>query len=706
MNSITPTRWKVAGMDCPSCVRKIETAIRRLPGATEVSVNLLAGEMTARLDGTDPALIETTLSGLGFTATRTPERQRQANTGAHTHDHAGVNTNGAWWQDRNILLVAGLIAVLLVTSAAGFALPALSHTLYTAVAVLMLLPFGRRAIALARAGSPFSIETLTCTAAIGAIVIGAAEEAAVVLLLFAIGEVLEGLAARRARSGIAALMNLIPHTALAETADGVREIALDQLRPDMVLHIRPGDRVPADGTIIEGASALDESPVTGESIPVQRGAGETVIAGSINTDALLRVRTTHVGSDNTIGRIIHMVEEASASRAPTQRFVERFARWWTPGAMLVSIVVMVAPPLLSGAAWETWIYRGLAVLLIACPCALVISVPAAMASGLSAGARRGLLVKGGAALEGIGQAVTIAFDKTGTLTEGRPRVTDVVPVDASNAAGLLAEAAAVEQGSSHPLGRAILDEAASRNVDIPPARNAGAVAGKAVRAEVNGREVIVCSPRHAAELGVTVDAHALETQGKTTVAVLSDGVHRGLIAMRDEPRADAADAMAALKALGVAPVMLSGDNARTAKAIGDVLGLEARAELLPDGKLREIAALQAKGPVVMVGDGINDAPALAAASVGIAIGTGTDVALETADAALIRPRIMGVADLVRLSRDTLANVKQNVAIAVGLKLVFLLTTLTGYTGLWMAILADTGATVLVTINALRLLRWR
>ncbi len=699
MNNIAPIRWKVAGMDCPSCVRKIEVAVARLPGTSDVTVNLMAGEMTVRLDGVEPTLVESTLAGLGFTATRP---QIDLADGAPVA--ASVET--PWWQDRKIVLVVGLVALVGLSVLAGYVFPTLARPLFVATAIIALLPFGWRALALLRTGAPFSIELLMCVAAIGAIIIGAAEEAAIVLMLFAIGEVLEGLAARRARTGITALMDLIPRTALVEDAGSVREIALEQLRPGMVLQIRPGDRVPADGTIIEGSSALDESPVTGESIPVARASGDAVIAGSINTDAVLRVRATHVGADNTIGRIIHMVEQASASRAPTQRFIERFASWWTPGAMLVAALVMIAPPLLTGAAWEVWIYRGLSALLIACPCALVISVPAAMASGLSAGARRGLLVKGGAALEAIGQATTIAFDKTGTLTEGRPRVTDIIPAAGNNEAGVLAEAAAVEQGSSHPLARAILDTASARNIAIPHAQDASAIAGKAARALVGGREMLVCSPRHAASLGVETDTRALENIGKTVVVVLADGALRGLIALRDEPREDAAGGIAALKALGVTPIMLSGDNAQTASAIAAPLGLEARGELLPADKLAEIARLQNAGPVVMVGDGINDAPALAAASVGIAMGSGTDVALEAADAALIRLRITGVADLVRLSRDTLANVKQNVAIAVGLKLVFLATTLTGYTGLWVAIMADTGATVLVTLNALRLLRWR
>ncbi len=616
-----------------------------------------------------------------------------------------------WWRTGKARLV-GVLAVLVgLAWALSLAFPREAYWIFLVATVVAVVPFGRRAVALARAGTPFSIETLMCVAALGAVAIGAAEEAATVVLLFALGEMLENVAAGRARAGIRALAGLIPRTARREGVGGaVEEVAADRLAVGDMVQVRPGDRVPCDGEIVEGTSAVDESPVTGESVPVARGPGETVLAGSVNADAgLLRIRTTRGASDNTVARIVKLVEEAAASRAPTQRFVERFAEWWTPAAMLAAIVVILVPPLLFGGDWWTWTYRGLALLLIACPCALVISVPAAVASGLSAGAKRGLLVKGGAALEAIGAAKTIAFDKTGTLTEGKPKVTDVVVLaSGTDERSLLRLAAAVEQGSSHPLGRAILERAAALGVNVPAAADARAVPGRAVQATVEGRVVAVGSPRHAEESGSGIGTQAaeLEAAGKTVVAILVDGAVLGMIALRDEPRADAVEGIAALKRMGLATLMLTGDNERTGNAIAEKLGLDVRAGLLPEDKLREIARLRTAGPVVMVGDGINDAPALAAASVGVAMGGGTDVALETADAALLRERVAGVAELVGLSRSTLANIRQNVGVALGLKAIFLVTTLAGITGLWPAILADTGATVLVTMNALRLLRWK
>ena len=715
-------RLRVEGMDCGSCVAKVEAAASRLPGVRDVAANLMAETLTARLapGGADAAALAGAVSALGYKVRPLPGPVGDAGPQPTlpNHDHAGHahgddNELGVTWWRTGKARLAGLLAVLVGAAwALAHVFPAEAHWLYLAATLAAVLPFGRRALALARAGTPFSIETLMVTAALGAVAIGAAEEAAVVVLLFAVGELLEGVAAGRARAGIRALADLMPRTARVERDGGaVMEVSAASLAVGDVVQVRPGDRVPCDGLVLEGQSAVDESPITGESVPVARGPGEAVVAGSVNTAALLRVRVTAAAANNTVSRIVRLVEQATASRAPTQRFIERFSTYWTPGAMVVSALVILVPPLLLGGEWPTWVYRGLAVLLIACPCALVISVPAAVASALSAGARQGLLVKGGAALEAVGKARTVAFDKTGTLTQGKPRVTDVLSAEGTDDAGLLRAAAAVEAGSAHPLALAIVQAAEERGILIPAARAASAVPGKAAVANVDGVRVTVGSPAFAAERGADLgplagSVRTLEEAGKTAVVVFSRERVLGVLAMRDEPREDAAAAIAALKRMGVASVMLTGDNERTGRAIADKLGMDVRAHLLPDDKLREIEALKAHGPVVMVGDGINDAPALAAASVGVAMGGGTAVALEAADAALLHERVSGVAELVSLSRATLANIRQNVAVAVGLKLVFLATTLAGITGLWPAILADTGATVLVTLNALRLLRWK
>ena len=610
-----------------------------------------------------------------------------------------------WWhsQKGRLVLITGFLLAASFT-VSHFA-PSLAFWSYAAAAVIGLIPFARRALAGALSGTPFSIETLMSVAAAGAIAIGAAEEAAVVVFLFAVGELLENVAAGRARAGIKALMDVVPRSAQLERDGSLVETPISELQVGDIVVVRPGDRVPSDGEVIDGTSDVDEAPVTGESVPVSRTVGDTVYAGSINADAVLRVKITRTAADNTISRIIHLVEEAQGSKAPTARFIDRFSAYYTPAAMAVAVAVIMMPPLLFSADWVTWIYRGLAILLIACPCALVISTPAAIASALAAGARRGLLIKGGAALETLGNIVTAAFDKTGTLTYGKPRVTDVIVLQGTED-DMIAKAAAVERGSSHPLAQAIVREAERRGLALPPSfGGAVAIPGKAVRARLRDGFVSVGSPRYGAELAplspdATRDIERLESEGKTVVIVLFDKTVAGIIALRDEPREDAAAAITRLKTFGVSAVMLTGDNRRTGAAIAAAIGIDVKAELLPDAKLDAIAEMKALGPVAMIGDGINDAPALAAASVGIAMGGGTDVALETADAALLQNKVQGVADLVELSRATLGNIRQNIAIALGLKLVFLVTTMTGTTSLWMAILADTGATVLVTANAL------
>ncbi len=707
MTAAIPLKLRIEGMDCGACATKIENAMKRLPGVSDIDVNYSLQSLSLMVDEdrTSRHAIEAKIKALGYAPVDPP-----GSIASKLHDDNRDATENSWWSSSKGRLVIGTGVLFTLAFAISDVEPTWSNWAYTAAALVGLLPIGRRAFAGALSGTPFSIEMLMSIAAIGAVAIGAAEEAAVVVFLFAVGELLEGVAAGRARAGIKALIDLVPRTALRQSGSNVETVPVEDILIGDTVIIRPGDRAPSDGTVIQGMSEVNEAPVTGESVPVGKKPGSKIYAGSINANGELRVEITRTAADNTIARIIHMVEEAQASKAPTARFIDRFSRWYTPIAMILSALVVLVPPMLIGADWFTWIYRGLAVLLIACPCALVISTPAAIASGLASGARRGLLVKGGAALETIGKVKTVAFDKTGTLTSGHPQVTDIVVIEGTEAE-MLAKAAAVERGSSHPLGVAITTEAEGRGIAIPQAFSGGlATPGKAVTARLKSGFVSVGSPRHAAKQGDISDEikkliEALESQGKTVV-VISEGKRLlGLIALRDEPRPDAPDGLAALHRLGIRPVMLTGDNARTAAAIGSALGLEARAELLPDAKLAAIAAYKSDGPIAMVGDGINDAPALAASSVGIAMGGGTDVALETSDAALLKNRVTGVAELVALSRATLSNIWQNITLALGLKSVFLITTLFGATPLWMAILADTGATVLVTANALRLLRF-
>ncbi len=711
--------WKITGMDCASCSAKVTRAVERLPGVSEVRVALMAERLSLRLEdgGASRDDIEGTVRQLGYGIAAGPAcAETHQDSGhdhnAHGHSHDDPADRGkSWYQTgkgRLVLLTGTLLALawvveILTTSRLGY-------YAFVLACLIGMAPVARRAWAALRMGQPFTIEGLMTIAATGALLIGAAEEAALVVFLFAVGEVLEGVAAGRARDGIRALADLVPKTALLEQDGATREIPAENLRIGQVVLVRPGDRIPADGEIVQGVSGVDESPVTGESMPQTRGPGDSVFAGAINTEAALRVIVNRAPADNTIARIIRLVEEAEEARAPTERFIDRFSRWYMPAIVALAALVVVVPPLAFGADWGTWIYRGLALLLIGCPCALVISVPASIASALSAGARRGLLMKGGAVIEAAAGLRHVAFDKTGTLTLGRPAVTDLLPAEGVTEAPLVTLAAGVEQGSSHPLALAILNRAQAAGIAPPLARDARALAGRGAEAVVGESLAWVASPRHAAENGGLAAGHAahaeaLEAQGKTVVVVWRDGAPHGLIALRDEPRADAVRAMQQLRAMQLVPVMLTGDNARTAEAIAGGLGMEFRAEMLPEDKLAAIRDLSAQGGVMMIGDGINDAPALKQAGVGVAMGSGTDVALETADAAILRDRVADVPGLIRLARATMGNIRQNVAIALGLKGVFLVTSILGITGLWIAIMADTGATVLVTLNALRLLRF-
>ena len=711
-------QYHIEGMDCASCVGKIERALTRMPGVSEVQLNFSTQKLELTLEpdtSTDVKDIEKTIKRLGFGVSALTSQQNEMGIDG---GQAAVNDQ-RWWQTIKGKQVVGNGLLMSAAYMLSLILPEYGAWVFIAAVAIGVLPFARKAFALALVGSPFSIEMLMSVAAIGALIIGEAEEAAAVVFLFSVGELLESVAADRARAGIRALSSLVPKTAiLLDTQGQQRQVAATALQINDKVLVRPGDRVSADGVIIQGISSLDESPVTGESVPVAKTIGAEVFAGSINVDGVLQIRVEKTAADNTIARIIELVEQAQSSKAPTARFIETFSRYYTPIVMAIAALVIIIPPLLMEAEWGIWLYRGLALLLIACPCALVLSTPAAIASGLAVGTRHGLLIKGGNVMELVGQVSTVAFDKTGTLTEGKPRVTDVIGFKTAHTAAeghdkLLSLFASVDAASSHPLARAIVDHAKAAKVVIPDASNAFATAGKAVHATVAGRSLAIGSPVYVAEKVMLpaeqqIQIETLQNDGKT-VSILFDEQTRealGLVALRDELREDAKQAIAQLNKMNVRSVMLTGDNSRTAKALASQLDIEWKAELLPEDKLRLLSEMQSNSKIAMIGDGINDAPALAAADIGIAMGSGTDVAIETADIALLKSRVIDVANLIALSRATMRNIHQNVIFALGLKGIFLITTVLGVTGLWIAVLADTGATVLVTLNALRLLRFK
>ncbi|WP_171854111.1 Zn(II)/Cd(II)/Pb(II) translocating P-type ATPase ZntA [Enterobacter hormaechei] len=675
--------WVVNGMDCAACARKVENAVKQVPGVNHVQVLFATEKLLVSAENDVSRQVEAAVSKAGYT----------------------LRSETAPAEKTSPLKENLPLITLIIMMALSWGLEQINHPFgnlaFIATTLVGLFPIARQALRLMRSGSWFAIETLMSVAAIGALFIGATAEAAMVLLLFLIGERLEGWAASRARKGVSALMELKPETA-TRVIDGQREtVAINTLRPGDVIEVPAGGRLPADGALVTATASFDESALTGESIPVARAAGEKVPAGATSVDRLVQLTVLSEPGDSAIDRILRLIEEAEERRAPVERFIDRFSRIYTPAIMLVALLVTVVPPLCFGAPWEGWIYKGLTLLLIGCPCALVISTPAAITSGLAAAARRGALIKGGAALEQLSQVQHIAFDKTGTLTVGKPQVTGVYPQDISEDA-LLTLAAAVEQGSTHPLAQAIVREAQSRGLNIPPATAQRALVGSGIEAVVEGKKVLIAS----AGAFPNPQVEALEQAGQTVVAVMQDGVLMGMLALRDTLRDDAKDAVDALHRLGVQGVILTGDNPRAAAAIAGELGMEFKAGLLPADKVSAVTELNSNAPLAMVGDGINDAPAMKASTIGIAMGSGTDVALETADAALTHNRLTGLAQMIDLARATRANIRQNIGIALGLKGIFLVTTLLGMTGLWLAVLADTGATVLVTANALRLLRQR
>ncbi|MGE6982056.1 Zn(II)/Cd(II)/Pb(II) translocating P-type ATPase ZntA [Kluyvera intermedia] len=680
--------WVVNGMDCAACARKVETAARQVAGVKQAKVLFATEKLLVDADEDVRVQIEKAVSAAGYTL------RSEGNSAPEAHESR---------LKENLPLIA-----LIVMMAISWGLEQFNHPLgnlaFIATTLVGLFPIARQALRLIKSGSWFAIETLMSVAAIGALFIGATAEAAMVLLLFLIGERLEGWAANRARQGVSALMALKPDTAV-RVRDGQREtVAQKDLQPGDVIEVAAGGRLPADGKLITPFASFDESALTGESIPVERNAGESVPAGATSADRLVQLSVISKPGDSAIDRILRLIEEAEERRAPIERFIDRFSRIYTPVIMAIALLVALVPPLLLSASWEEWIYKGLTLLLIGCPCALVISTPAAITSGLATAARYGALIKGGAALEQLGRVTQMAFDKTGTLTLGKPQVTAIIPTSDLDEGTLLAIAAAVEQGSTHPLAQAVVREAQQRNLNIPQATSQRTLVGSGIEAEVDGQRIVICAAGKFPAAAQLEQIQQLESQGNTVVLVTRDDTLLGILALRDTVREDARQAVEGLRELGIQGIILTGDNPRAAAAIADELGMAYRANLLPADKVKEVTALNAQGPLAMVGDGINDAPAMKAAAMGIAMGSGTDVALETADAALTHNRLIGLVQMIRLARATHANVRQNITIALGLKGIFLITTLLGMTGLWLAVLADTGATVLVTLNALRLLR--
>jgi Zn2+/Cd2+-exporting ATPase len=693
--------FRIEGMDCREEVALIERRFKHLPGLEDFSADIMGRRLHVKYDAAklSTAAIAGAVADAGMRAWLEHEEPVSSSDQETRRRHLLLTASGG-------LFAAGMLA--------GWStLPAWAASALFAGSMLLGVPLTLRKAWRAVRVRSLDINVLMLIAAGGAIALGQWSEAAAVVFLFGVAQALEARTLERARTAVHALMDLAPAQAWVREGSGARAVDVDLVSPGAVVLIKPGEKVPLDGEVVSGTSAVNQAPVTGESLPIDKAPGDEVFAGTINGGGALDVRVTRPRRDSTLARIVYLVEQAQATRAPAQTFVERFARIYTPAVIVLALVLAIAPPLFAGASWSTWIYRALVLLVVSCPCALVISTPVSIVAALAGAARKGVLIKGGAHLERAGRVRCVAFDKTGTLTHGVPEVVDVRTLNGADSTALLAAAAAVEKRSSHPIADAIVRHAEGSRVVIPEGADVAEIAGRGAEGRVNGDAIVVGNHRLFEERGLcSPEVHTalndLAARGQTAVLVARNGDPVGVIAVADRPRESSRDVVEELRRQGiVALVMLTGDSQEPASAVGSALGVdEVRAELLPEDKVAAVRDLQKRfGSVAMVGDGVNDAPALASADVGIVMGAaGSAAAIETADVALMANELLKIPYALRLSRATLRNIQTNLAISLVMKAAFVVAAVAGFATLWMAIVADTGASIIVIANALRLLR--
>jgi len=687
------------GLTCADCAARLEKRISSLPGVISANLNFAAAKLTVEGNMDSETIIQEALR----------EGVRAYAEGYAPREKAGLlkqNQRAVISAVSGMLFLAGWLTEVLLQ------LQAISVGLYLAAIVIGGFATVRKAV-FSFMRLDFNMNVLMTIAVTGAVLIGEWSEGAAVAFLFSVSETLESYTIDKARQSIRSLMEIAPRIATVIRNGREMEMPVDEIKPGDVLLVRPGEKIAMDGTVVSGHSSVNQAAITGESIPVEKAGGDPVFAGTLNQQGAMKIQVTRLASDSAIARIIAMVEEAQSRRAPSQAFVDRFARYYTPAVMVLAAGISIIPPLFFAEPWISWVYRGLALLVVSCPCALVVSTPVAIVSAIGNAARHGILIKGGIYLEEAGSLSVVAFDKTGTLTRGTPEVTDIITAPGDTGEDeVLKTAASVEKLSEHPLAKAIVNEALSRGIIDGEAAGFEAITGKGARANLGGRDVLVGSPRLLREnnfelsdweAGIT----RLQSEGKTAILVGMAGKIAGIVGVADTLRENSADAVRLLKAGGIKKtVMLTGDNAPTASAIAKKAGVdEYMADLLPGDKVAAISRLRDKyGKVAMVGDGVNDAPAMATATVGVAMGgAGTDTALETADIVLMADDLSRLPFAIQLSRAALRVIKQNIAFAVAIKLVAVLLVFPGWLTLWLAILADMGASVIVTMNGIRLM---
>lgn len=690
--------FALSGLDCADCASKLEKKVASTDGVLAVTLNFGAGKMKVL----HTAPVEDVLNSV-----------KEAGYGAEYLADPG-RAGGLPAQDRARLFSTVISGLFLV---AGVVSGALGAGRYVPEAMFLMgilsggFPMARSGFFAARSGS-LDMNFLMTVAVAGAMALNQWVEGATVVFLFSLGNYLQAYTIGKTRNSIRSLMSLSPR--VAQVVRGGAEVTLpvEEVIPGDIVIVRPGQTIPVDGKVRAGGSWVNQAPITGESMPVEKEPGDEVFAGTINQQGALEVEASCYARDNTLSRIICLVEEAQAQKAPSQQLVDRFSRYYTPVVILGAVFLATVPVFVLGQPFAPWFEKSLMLLIISCPCALVISTPVSIVSAIGSAAKKGVLIKGGAYLEEAGRISIVAMDKTGTLTCGRPAVTGVISCGDKTPEEVLKIASAVESFSEHPLARAIVSKARKEGLKVPPAGDFNSLSGKGAVAEVYGRAFYVGNHKLFLELGIAAghlqaDIERLQKQGKTAVLVGSKEGIAGIITLSDRIRPESRAAVKGLLAVGVKKlVMLTGDNRGTARAVAEEAGIkDFRADLLPEDKLDSIYILKKEGKVAMVGDGVNDAPALAVADIGIAMGgAGTDTAIETADIALMADDLSKLPYAIRLSRKAVRIIKQNIAFSILVKFAFIAATLTGHGTLWLAVFADTGASLLVTLNGMRLMK--
>ncbi|MED3654414.1 heavy metal translocating P-type ATPase [Heyndrickxia sporothermodurans] len=685
--------YKLQGLSCANCAREMEEEIQKLENGEDARVLYNSSKLIVK-DDISLTQVEKILANDGAAIVKDELAHDD-----HSHPHAHSHSNRML---KTLIIMSALlyfIAIFVGKWSEGIAI-----TIFIIAAALSgYQTFIQGIKNLFRL--KFNIDTLMTIALIGAFGIGEWKEGTLVAILFGINEFLEGLGMEKARSSMEVLLKVAPKQATLIANGKEQIVSIETLNAGDIVLVKPGEKIPSDGIVIEGKSSVNEAAITGEPMPVEKSINESVYGGSINNEGILKVSITKSYEDSSLAKILHLVEEAQETKTPTEQFINHFAKYYTPAIIIIAIIVMIAPPLLAGADWGKWFYQGLAVLIVGCPCALVLSSPIAIVSGITRNARNGILIKGGVFLEQLGKIDTIAFDKTGTLTKGEPFVEIMKVFDER----FLTIAGSVEKLSSHPLAKAVMRKVEEASAPLIETTDVETLPGQGISAIVNGERYFVGNekglPTTAMTASIQKEITALKDQGYTLVTVADKEKVLGLMGITDEVRSESKQIINELHQAGIKhTVMLTGDHQKTAKKVAEQIGLSNYyANLLPDEKVKKIKELTQQGKIAMVGDGINDAPALATADLGIAMGKGTDSAIETADIVLMQDHLGKLPSAVRISKRVNHIIKLNISLALGLKLIALLLTIPGWLTLWIAILSDMGATVLVTLISLTLM---